>query len=267
MKHIKLFEQYIKEAKFDFGEKFLADYRSERPEWSEFVKRIYAPNFEPNTEDEKELMDLMMQYFDENEKNQKELGDFLKEILPLKDKFPKILDPMQFDESVSDYPKWAEGYEHCAWRGTAITKKEINNFLPQSRLVFGSPIDMSFVVDAPSTVYRSRGSYGFFSFTIDPSVVTKFNANSFDEGRTVKYGVDLKNPNFLLNPKVADSLSYYKEREIFYVGKSVKPDVMVIQHRELSNKFINELKERFTKKPTDLEINMVFDQWKREFKL
>jgi hypothetical protein len=271
MKHIKLFEQYIKEAKFEFGNKFLADDTWEDKmlltSWAQFIERMYAPNFEPNTEDEDELMRQMIRYFDENEAGQKELGKILKDVLPLKNKFPALLDPAQFDEQISDYPDWAKGYEHCAWRSTAISKKEINKFLQYSRLVFKTPVDMCIVVDNPNTVYRSRGNYGFLSFTVDPKIATNFNAGISDKGMTVRYGVDLKNPNFLLNPKVADTLSNFKEREVFYVGSSFNPDVMVIQFKDLNAAFVAELRKRFTKEPTSLEINMVFDQWKREFKL
>ena len=96
------------------------------------------------------------------------------------------------------------------------------------------------IITNPGITYSSRRTSGFLSFTTDLTTADDFAVRNKrgDEPDYVKviYGVKLTNPNLIINPDVANSISKYKEYETFYVGNSISPDiVIVIDDRWLAN--------------------------------
>jgi hypothetical protein len=82
------------QERLDVGDKLFADeggVASLAKRWKGFIDKLYAPDYEPNTEDEEKVLAALMGYFQTNKSG--DLGAYLKDLLPLKSKFPKILDP------------------------------------------------------------------------------------------------------------------------------------------------------------------------------
>jgi hypothetical protein len=86
------------QERLDVGDKLFADNEVEiKQDFQKFIEKVYAPDFEPNTEDENELIATFREYFKSNKSGG--LGIYLKDLVPLKSKFPKILDPRAQDST------------------------------------------------------------------------------------------------------------------------------------------------------------------------
>ena len=230
-----------------------------------FLHKLYEPDFEPNTVWEDALLRNLKDYFYEN-KGGKNLGTLLKGLLPLKSKFPRILDPAQSQDGGGSGKPWETGYEGYAWRGATIPLKDLQKLIPQSTLVgYSNEKDPKkiridgFAIDNPNFIYKSRGGYGFTSFSIDAYTASHFRGMYQDDRITVVYGVKLTDPNLIMNPDVSNLLSDYKEYETLYVGDKVKPDVIMVTDRRILDKFKDDARNAKTENPL-----AYFDGWKRE---
>ena len=239
-----------------------------------FLNKLYAPDFEPNTKDEDELLKALAEYFYQNT-GAKDLGKLLKGLVPLKSKFPRLLDPAQSKDVGGSGKPWQTGYEGYAWRGATMKLSDLQRLIPQSRLVGQANekdpkkirID-GFAIDDPNYVYKSRGGYGFTSFSLDAYTADNFKGQFDDDRVSVVYGVKLTDPNLIMNPDVSNMLSGYKEYETLYVGDKVKPDVIMVTDRRIKGQFQDDARiSRFTDKTDNPNPVAYFDEWKRTAKL
>lgn len=197
--------------------------------------------YEPNTDDEKHLIQLLKKWIMEPHKaKDPELGQKLKELLPLKSKFPRVLDPS----------KGRKIYEGTTlYRGTLLPLKDIMNMSG----VWEPNNDVKYVGDAIAnkSLYNwsavGSGEKGFTSFTPADGVAENFAATIAGE-----YGVMQKDrdydrfvekmvnkeymgmipvvleipdtyPTALFNPQLTVALtSWFSEYEVLVVGDSVK---------------------------------------------
>ncbi len=234
----------------------------------------YKPDFEPNTEDEKKLLKVLQDYFYKN-MGAKELGVFLKDLLLLKSKFPKLLDPTQSKDVGGSGKPWQTGYEEYAWRGATMKLSDLQKLIPQSRLI-GQVNEKDpkriridgFAIDNPNYVYKSRGNYGFTSFSLDAYTADNFKGQFDDDRVSVVYGVKLTDPNLIMNPDVSNLLSNFKEYETLYVGDKVKPDVIMVTDRRIKDQFKDDARiSKFTDKTDNPNPIAYFDDWKRTAKI
>ena len=233
-----------------------------------FFKNLYAPDFEPNTKDEDELLKTLKKYYFENT-GAKDLGKLLKGLVPLKSKFPKILDPAQSKDVGGSGKPWQTGYEGYAWRGATMKLSELQKLIPQSRLI-GQVNEKDpkkiridgFAIDDPNFIYKSRGGYGFTSFSLDAYTSYAFKGQFDDDRVSVVYGVKLTDPNLIMNPDMSNLLSKYKEYETLYVGDKVKPDVIMVTDKRIIEQFKDDARTAKTENPL-----AYFDDWKRTAKL
>lgn len=239
-----------------------------------FFNKLYAPDFEPNTMWEDALLKRMQNYFYANT-DAKELGMLLNKLLPLKSKFPRLLDPAQSKDVGGSGKPWQTGYEGYAWRGATMPLSDLQRLIPQSRLVGQANekdpkrlrID-GFAIDDPNFVYKSRGNYGFTSFSLDAYTADNFKGQFEDDRVSVVYGVKLTDPNLIMNPDVSNLLSKYKEYETLYVGDKVKPDVIMVTDRRIKDQFKDDARiSKFTDKTDNPNPLAYFDEWKRTAKL
>ena len=114
MKPVKLFEDFVNEI--ETGKVLLGEPKGANwsPIYTDRWKELKIP-FEPNTMDEMELLDLLRDWITKESKNPK-LGEFLKQLLPLKKKFPKVLDPTSGREVYDG---------NTFYRGTLIPLKDV----------------------------------------------------------------------------------------------------------------------------------------------
>ena len=240
-----------------------------------FLHKLYEPDFEPNTVWEDALLRNLKDYFAENT-GAKDLGPLLKGLLPLKSKFPRILDPAQSKDVGGSGKPWQTGYEGYAWRGATMKLSDLQRLIPQSTLVGIQPkkenprvlrID-GFAIDNPNYVYKSRGGYGFTSFSLDAYTADHFKGQFDDDRVSVVYGVKLTDPNLIMNPDVSNLLSNYKEYETLYVGDKVKPDVIMVTDRRIKDQFKDAARiSKFTDKTDNPNPLAYYDDWKRTVKL
>ena len=233
-----------------------------------FLNKLYAPDFEPNTKDEDELLKALAEYFYQNT-GAKDLGKLLKGLVPLKSKFPRLLDPAQSKDVGGSGKPWQTGYEGYAWRGATMPLKDLQRLIPQSNLIAQANekdprkirIDGA-SIDNPNFIYKSRGGYGFTSFSLDAYTADNFKGQFDDDRVSVVYGVKLTDPNLIMNPDVSNMLSGYKEYETLYVGDKVKPEVIIVQDPRILSQFREAAREAGTENPL-----AYYDDWKRTAKI
>lgn len=223
---------------FEIGNTLLGDptnlYKPEK--W----KELGIP-FEPNTDDERKLVHLMQKWITRPDKARKDsqLGEMLKQLLPLKSKFPKILDPSQGRNLY-------EG--KSLYRGTLLPIEDVMNL--KGTWQFSTD-------EFPTGAIKTRASYawnaagssekGFTSFTPDSSIANNFAASIAGE-----YGVMQKTrdydrfvekminneyigmipvvieipdtyPSALMNPQYTVALSnFLAEFEVFVLGNNIR---------------------------------------------
>ena len=186
--------------------------------FTKWVEQVYGPDYEPNTPEEEKLFWALGNYFGDAGKG-KELGTMVDDLKALKSQFPNMLNPTS-----TTLPN--EGY---AYRGAKMPIAQYEKLIRKSVPDWGT-FNQHARVDNPGITYKSRGQYGFTSFTTDYTQAEKF-ANSWKEGGdfvNVIYGVKLDNPNLVVNPSFANRMSEYPEDETLYVGNSITPDVIAI---------------------------------------
>jgi len=216
--------------KLNVGDKLWADIEGEqREDWGKFISKLYAPDFESNTDDEKKVLKALANYFRTNKSG--ELGVYLKDLVPLKSKFPQILDPRaqnQVPDSSYD-TEWVSNGGDYAWRGATMPLNQAQKLIRDAEYKH-TPFfsNRGFVINQPNITYVSRGERGFTSFSSDLKGAIQFKGKMGTDAVSVIYGVKKSNPNLVMNPDASDSISVFKENETLYVGDNVQPDVVII---------------------------------------
>lgn len=214
--------------------------------------------YEPNTDDEKKIIQLLKRWILEPHKaKDPELGQKLKELLPLKSKFPRVLDPS----------KGRKIYEGTTlYRGTLLPLKDIMSMNGAWR--FNNSV--SFVGGAISNeskyTWRPVGSSekGYTSFTPADSVAENFAATIAGENGVMQSNRDYDrfvekmvnseymgmipvvleipdtHPTALFNPQLTIALSdFFSEYEVLVIGDSVEVSKVNIIHWEYYEKAFN----------------------------
>ena len=164
--------------------------------------------------------------------------NLLKDLLKIKNKYPKELDPKV-------------GGNKFGYRGTTFSKEFIDKLKVKSKSNGVTEYEVP-----PNLKINSRGKRGFLSFSTDEEVAKGFghysgyvdHKKSPDRvGGYVK--VSLDNPNFIIHPDYMGELSkdmeYSKEseKETLFIGNSFKPDSIFVVDKDLF-KLINEGKKK-----------------------
>jgi len=261
MKYIKPFQSFLNE-KIEIGRQLFGGQftgprnRAVDQKWDDWLEKIYQQDYEPNTDDENEILRQLQIYFDApmGKLEKGDLDKLLPHLLKLKKKFPKILDPtMSNVKTLSTFvERIGKQYKNTmAWRGATITSKDVEALLPASRLINLGMHSVA-VIDSPNYTNTPRGNYGFISFSTHIDNARGFGVTQKPDRIKVVYGVKLKTPNLIFNNTMTNALSNFLENEVILVGKSFKPDVIIIDDL------------RFSAQVTD-EMNfndMTYDEWK-----
>ena len=251
------------QERLDVGDKLWADVDGGgKKSWNDFISKLYAPDFEPNTEDEEKVLGLLMNYFRTNKSSGLEI--YLKDLLPLKSKFPKILDPQAQDyiPAASEETEWVSNGGDYAWRGATMplsqAQKLIRNAEYKHTRMFS---DRGFVINQPNITYVSRGERGFTSFSSDLRGAIQFKGKMGTDAVSVIYGVKKSNPNLVMNPDASDSISMFKENETLYVGDNVQPDVVIINDVRIIGKMYQEARPWIKAIEDDTDSPPMKSQW------
>jgi hypothetical protein len=249
--------------KLNVGDKLWADVDGGgKKSWNDFISKLYAPDFEPNTEDEEKVLELLMNYFRTNKSSGLEI--YLKDLLPLKSKFPQILDPQLQDyiPAASEETEWVSNGGDYAWRGATMplnqAQKLIRNAEYKHTPMFS---DRGFVINQPNITYVSRGERGFTSFSSDLRGALQFKGKMGSDAVSVIYGVKKSNPNLIMNPDASDSISMFKENETLYVGDNVQPDVVIINDVRIMGQMYQEARPWIKAIEDDTSSPPMRSQW------
>ena len=252
MKHIQLFEEFINEietGKVLFGEPKGSEWD---PRFTDRWNALKIP-FEPNTMDEKQLLDLLRAWITKEDRNPK-LGALLKELLPLKKKFPVVLDPI----------KGRDVYDGTSfYRGTLIPIKDVLNLKGWFK---NNSVDFDYgaiETNAPYT-WTSITNKGFTSLTPAAEVADGFAAdymnkngmkwadiiNRLESGSgmiPVIIRIEDTHPNAIMNPKIMNEIGGLGEYEVLLVGTKTKVKSVIVPNWEFIEKAAKEIGADLTK--------------------
>ena len=251
------------QERLDVGDKLWADVDGGgKKSWNDFISKLYAPDFEPNTEDEEKVLGLLMNYFRTNKSSGLEI--YLKDLLPLKSKFPKILDPQAQDyiPAASEETEWVSNGGDYAWRGATMPLSQAQKLIRDAEYKH-TPMfsNRGFVINQPNITYVSRGERGFTSFSSDLKGATQFKGKMGSDAVSVIYGVKKSNPNLVMNPDASNSISRFMENETLYVGDNVKPDVVIINDVRIMGQMYQEARPWIKAIEDDTDSPPMRSQW------
>lgn len=208
-------------SEIDFGKIPFADpYAVDNPDvYSKYLQKWNYVE-EPNTEDEQAFVNDLKSYIDEpniHAHQSAHIATVLKQLLPLKSKFPGILDPAQSAKFV--------------YRGTTIP---IETFINANSISEGD--DLIFNVKAK---LNAKGDRNFLSFSANQYVAEDFvdRQIKIDEGELTTSGLvpaivvlNTSNPNLIFNTNITNFFSdiISDEQETFYVGTSLITDKIIL---------------------------------------
>lgn len=209
---------------FDYGRRPLDDPQGWKPEDVQlgvhFLKSRYGMTLsdfglegEPNTEDEKQLIAFLEEFFDMPEMvaNKAKFADMLSVLVKVKSKFPKLLDPAQ------GTPK------EFIWRGATITR---DIFMDLNWKVI-KKADPYLVATSPIKPVKPRSDRGVHSFTAVWQTAWKFaNRHNIHPNMwriPCVFKISVKDKNTLFNPMFLNTIGMWSEFEVLYVGDSFKP--------------------------------------------
>jgi len=204
--------------------------------------------YEPNTIDEKQLLRLLRDWIVKMSSDS-DLGDLLKELLPLKKKFPIILDPT----------KGRSVYEGTTfYRGTLLPLSDL--IYRNSGWKFNNSPDFLYGAIESNIPYtwEVTGRKGFTSFTPVAETADGFAADYMDSNG-MKFTDIVKRledgsgmipviltiadtyPDAIMNPRVMNAIGGLGEYEVLVVGKQIKVKSMIVPNWKLIQKAADEL--------------------------
>jgi len=231
----------------EYGKKLFAhdpeDQIADYPfEWDKFIEKLYSPDFEANTWAEDAILKALQAYTSGKQGRTDTLANMLRKLLPLKSKFPRILDPMGNTTKPPSWKMnldWAADYPDHAWRGTRVTPAWAHGKLAdpsayrtiaisQAWTTLDGPDDnlKAYIIDDGSVTYRSKGE-AMISFSESPRTALNFAKKASGNTLPVILGVSKRHPELIMNIDSMEALSEYNEAEMFLLNSTFNPDVIV----------------------------------------
>lgn len=221
MKNNKKFN-YGKELFADPNYQPSADYESQ--DYLDFLKSVYH-KIELNTDDEKKAFKELYEYFEDPENIISK--NTLVNLKKLKDKFPKILNPLYdqiYDAFINDI---------IYYRGGSLTAEQLSNLRFEKTKLFNKYELNKAILNKPKYIYESTGKKHYLSFSRDFSTALNFGLSPFQNRKSIKsflnsnripviIGVSGNDENIILNPDFSDAVSPFYEDESIYVSNKVK---------------------------------------------
>lgn len=238
MKYLQLFEQFLNEI--ETGEVLLGDHPGNMgiggPSSATWAK--FKLKYEVNTDDENEFLKWFRMWTNRQVKTP-QLGEMLNDLLPLKKKFPNILDPTAHTIKSRKYHSPDKVY-----RVTAAPIRDIIKLSNWKEVELGHD-PHALVADNTSYVHKVKNKVKVTSFSTSFNTVDDFitqididmesspeewvkylsagNLNSKGAVMTVIMELPIDHPRLIMNPEASNVLSMFGEYEVFYIGTSIKP--------------------------------------------
>jgi hypothetical protein len=207
----------------EYGEKLFADpsYGTSSGRYQNLIKQMYDGETEPDTDEENSLFLKLKDYIKQNKwynDTTKELDDLLK----LKAKFPRMLDPASEVEG------------NMVYRGTNLPPKKIMELIEGKKGEWGDRDDKIFNI---SSILYSRNKSGYISYTTKSYVAVQFAFSNFidDKSWPVVVGVPYNEiaDRALLHPDFAIDLGGYGEDEFLVKGNDMPMEELRVYEYDL----------------------------------
>jgi hypothetical protein len=178
--------------------------------YNRFITRVYDGAKEADTEEEAELWWQLYTYLTNGAKAQLDISA-IEQLLPLKQKFPAVLDPGLADSDM-------------VYRGMTLAVEQCAELIqdPAIRITEVSAGDW-FLLDHVSQRIESR-SPGFVSVSLDWLVAANFALNRNPGGRwPIVVAIPYKQvkPSALMNPDFLTAAGGYQEKETWILDQSL----------------------------------------------
>lgn len=238
-----LFEEFLNE--FNYGKILFGDPSVANDE--ERYKRLLKLPFEPNTMEEYQLIAMLKDWFHQ-EKAAPFLGKALKELLPLKKKFPKILEPTKGRDNMYDGTEF--------FRGTMMPLKQVLGLTKTWKKYDGIGLYSDEAIEADvKFTWNAKSRKGFTSFSPSSETAEEFADQIGQEeygAYTPGYNIIKKlqdgdtsgnipvilkikdtHPQALMNPEFTSTVSFFHDEfEIFVIGSNIQIDGIIIPRWE-----------------------------------
>ncbi len=202
------------------------------PAYTDYLKSI-GVDAEENTPEENKIFNELASYLrypKSSRHSQTELVKYLKQLLPLKSKFPLILDPLQDREVDND------GY---VYRGATVDTEDLVALVKAAKLDWSSQDVSDFAsINVNGKTVSSSSTRGFLSFTFKRRVAETFATNteksqlsSGDLSRrypvVLQCSVNNLSDKLILTPSLLNAIQYI-ENETLYLDTQIPCDKILI---------------------------------------
>ena len=211
-------------SEFNYGDYLFADPDSEAVDnvtFKKFLKK-WSSKKEVNTEDEENFLIGLESYISADNIAPTNFTTILKALMPLKSKFPGILDPNK-----------ASMTSKFVYRGTNIPINSISKYTSKKT--------ESYIEYDNAIKLKTKGTKGFISFSLDDSIAFEFATNFGDsEDQTIELlnkglisviiCIPMSDPNLIMNPDFIKNLTFASDEELetFYLGDSLTTSKILI---------------------------------------
>lgn len=210
------------------------------PPQDKYKEFLHGDSESPNTEEEMRVLTDIVNFTRENYNDIEDFKNNAQELLALKSKFPKMLDPKQ-----------GENTGKLVYRGATIPISVLQKLSSKINPVIGR--QGLYTIENPGIKITPSSGRGIHSFSakllqaLDFMDMTAGKHNRMEGRIPVVFAIDSSEPNLLLNPDFLDALSIFGEQEVMLIGDSFTPKEIYIDPAVLEWRLSDKEKEELNK--------------------
>lgn len=210
------------------------------PPPDQYQEFLHGDPESPNTEEEMAVLTDIVNFTRENYNDIEDFKNNAQELLALKSKFPKMLDPKQ-----------GKNTGKLVYRGATIPISVLQKLASKINPAIGEK--GLYTIENPGIKVTPSSGRGIHSFSasliqaLDFMDVTAGKHNRPKFRIPVVFAIDSSEPNLLLNPDFLDALSIFNEQEAMLIGDSFTPKEIYIDREALEWRLSDEEKKELDK--------------------
>lgn len=230
MKYVKTYENFLNEL--DYGSQLFGDVKGSTFDvtkaYARYLKLIKGKQ-EENTPEEEDIFNAIVGYI-RNADYDKKIGEKLKELLPLKEKFPLLLDPLS-DPFVEDYG--------VLWRGATMETSELVSILEKNSVDWSKENKDWYITANANSTINSRSERGALSFTFNKSIASDFVRSESKTKMSIaelesRYPIIIQakisaiKDKLILAPSFLEAVGEWFEVETLYLDSKIPCDKIIV---------------------------------------
>ncbi len=238
-------------SELDYGKNLFADPTVDQlytqrgpvkfPPQDEYQDFLHGDAESPNTEEEIAVLTDIVNFTRENYNDIDDFKNNAKNLLSLKSKFPKMLNP-----------QYGERTKELVYRGATLPLSSLKKIVSKTPpRVF--PEEGEIEIENPGIKITPSSGRGIHSFSVDLFEAIDFmdvtaKKHNRPKGRIpVVFAIDASNPNLLFNPDFTDAISIFNEQEVMFIGDTFEPKEIYLYNSVLEFNLSDEEKKEFYK--------------------